>query len=242
MTISNYICILLFSLALQSSNSDVNYQSENANFENKYQTAMYLISNDRNNRDFRRGLNILEELSIGVDRISADALAELAAIYLIGNRIGFLNLLKSAQYSRRSSQLGSPKGRHLYSFYLYYGGLGGVQKNETEAFRLGELAAEQNYLPALMTVGFKKLFGDGNCQSAVRYYRAAALRAITIIEMTYYNDYSSLQHLDMKVDSLGDDYVIKSARDIETVSYWNFQADRKDPRAFYELGRPLYMK
>lgn len=41
----------------------------------------------------------------------------------------------------------------------------------------------------------------------------------------------------MTLDSLGDDYVIKSARDIETVSYWNFQADRKDPKAFYELGR-----
>jgi TPR repeat protein len=162
--------ILLFSIALQLSNSDINYQSENDDFENRYQTAISLISNDRSNRDFRRGVNILEEIAIGIDRISADALAELAAIYLTGsNRIGFLNLLKSAQYSRRSAQLGSPKGRHIYSFYLYYGGLGGVQKNETEAFRLGELAAEQNYLPALMAVGFKKLYVDGNCQSAIRY-------------------------------------------------------------------------
>lgn len=172
MIISYYIYILyiiLFSIALQLSDSDVNNQSENDDFENRYQTAISLISNDRSNRDFRRGVNILEEIAIGTDRISADALAELAAIYLTGTRIGFLNPLKSAQYSKRSAQLGSPKGRHIYSFYLYYGGLGGVQKNETEASRLGELAAEQNYLPALMAVGFKKLYVDGNCQSAIRY-------------------------------------------------------------------------
>ena len=64
--------------------------SENENFESKYQTAVDLVLHDKSNRDFRRGLSILEELSLGIGRTSADALAELAAIYLIGNRLGYI--------------------------------------------------------------------------------------------------------------------------------------------------------
>ena len=45
----------------------------------------------------------------------------------------------------------------------------------------------------------------------------------------------------MNHDSLGDNVVEKAARDIETLSYWNFNSDRKDAKAFYELGRIYQM-
>ena len=141
--------------AADSNNGYNDNDDSNDNFESKYQTAVDLISHDRSNRDFRRGISVLEELSLGIGRTSADALAELAAIYLLGNRLGFLNLAKAVQYSQRSASLGSPKGRHLYSFFLLYGGLGGVARNETEAWRQEELAAEQSYLPALMSLAYR---------------------------------------------------------------------------------------
>lgn len=209
---------------------------ESENFESKYQTAIDLIAHDRSNRDFRRGVSILEELSLGIGRTSADALADLAAVYLFGNRLGFLNLAKAAQYSQRSASLGSPKGRHYYSFFLVYGGLGGVAQNESEAWRQAELAAAQNYLPALMALGYRKLFILDDCESALRLYRAAAISAMNTVDTVYFSDYSSLRHLTMTLDSLGDDFVAKAARDLETLSYWSFQSDRKDPKAYYELG------
>ena len=211
--------------------------SEDENFESRHQTAVGLISLERSNRDFRRGISIFEELSLGIGRTSADALAELAAVYLFGIRPGFLNLVKAAQYSQRSASLGSPKGRHLYSFFLFYGGLGGITKNETEGWRQQELAAEQNYLPALMALGYRKLFITDDCESAVRIYRAGAISAMNSIETVYYGDFYSLRHMTMAADSLGDDYVAKAARDVETLNYWTFQSDRKDPKAFYELGK-----
>ena len=61
----------------------------------------------------------------------------------------------------------------------------------------------------------------------VRYYRAAALSATTIVETTFHGDYGSLRPLEMNHDSLGDNVVEKAARDIETLSYWNFNSDRK---------------
>ena len=226
------INLLLSQKSLRCSSSDLDDES----FENRHQTAMDLISLERGNRDFRRGISILEELSLGIGRTSADALAELAAVHLFGTRPGFLNLLKAAQYSQRSASLGSPKGRHLYSFFLFYGGLGGITKNETEGWRQQELAAEQNYLPALMALGYRKLFVTDDCESAVRLYRAGAISAMNSIETVYYGDFYSLRHMSMAVDSLGDDYVAKAARDVETLNYWTFQSDRKDPKAIYELG------
>lgn len=227
---------LVIALALVIHLCSFCFGSENENFESKYQIAIELVSHDRSNRDFRRGISILEELSLGIGRTSADALAELAAVYLIGNRLGFLNLAKAAQYSQRSASLGSPKGRHFYSFFLTYGGLGGVVKNETEAWRQEELAAEQNYLPALMALGYRKLFILEDCEAALRLYRAAAISAMNTVDTVYFSDYSSLRHLSMGLDSLGDDFASKAARDVETLSYWSFQSDRKDPRAYYELG------
>ena len=226
------ICALL----LPSTNVAWGDSAESENFETKYQTALDLISHSKSNRDFRRGVSILEDLSVGVGRTSADSLAELSTLYLAGNRQGFLNLQKAAQYSQRSASLGSPKGRHLYAFFLIYGGLGGVAKNETEGWRQQELAAEQNYLPALMASGYRKLYTSDDCEAALRLYRAGAISAMNAIDTVYYSDFYSLRHLTMAVDSLGDDYVAKAARDVETLSYWNFQSDRKDPRAYYELG------
>ena len=124
----------------------------------------------------------------------------------------------------------------MYAFFLIYGGLGGVAKNETEGWRQQELAAEQNYLPALMASGYRKLYTSDDCEAALRLYRAGAISAMNAIDTVYYSDFYSLRHLTMAVDSLGDDYVAKAARDVETLSYWNFQSDRKDPRAYYELG------
>lgn len=216
--------------------------SENDNFESRYQSAVDLISHDRSNRDFRRGLSILEELSLGIGRTSADALAELTAQYLVGSRQGFLNLPKAAQYSQRSASLGSPKGRHFYAFFLLYGGLGGVAKNESEGWRQEELAAEQNYLPALMALGYRKLYTGDDCDSALRLYRAGAISAVNMIDTVHYGDFYSLRSLTMALDSLGDDYVAKAARDVETLSYWSFQSDRKDAKAYYELGKDKLFK
>ena len=79
------ICALL----LPSTNVAWGDSAESENFETKYQTALDLISHSKSNRDFRRGVSILEDLSVGVGRTSADSLAELSTLYLAGNRQGF---------------------------------------------------------------------------------------------------------------------------------------------------------
>ena len=139
------------------------------NAESKYQAAVSVLNDIKSSsRDIRRTISTLEELSLGTGRVSADSLAELSMLYLVGTRLGTQNVVKAAQYSQRSAALGSPKGRHIYAFLLLYGGIGGVRRNESEAWRQEELAAQQNFLPALMAVGFHRWQGN-DCESALRY-------------------------------------------------------------------------
>jgi TPR repeat protein len=211
------------------------------NAESKYNAAITTLSDLKStSRDVRRTIAVLEELSLGTGRVSADSLAELGMLHLVGTRVGAHNFAKAAEYSQRAAALGSPKGRHTYAFLLLYGSIGGIRRNETEAWRQVELAAQQNYLPALMANGYHHL-NAGHCDTALRHYRAAALTATGIVESKFHGDYGSLRPLSMTHDSLGDFAVEKAARDIETLSYWNFLSDRKDPRAFYELGRIYQM-
>jgi len=66
--------------------------------------------------------------------------------------------------------------------------------------------------------------------------------AVGKVEASYLGDYDSLRPLSCEVDELGDDNHARAARDLETVDYWRFHADRGEesdlkPRALFELGR-----
>ena len=163
-----FLWILPGFLPFSSPESLIDLGGGDYNAESKYQAAVSVLNDIKSSsRDIRRTISTLEELSLGTGRVSADSLAELSMLYLVGTRLGTQNVVKAAQYSQRSAALGSPKGRHIYAFLLLYGGIGGVRRNESEAWRQEELAAQQNFLPALMAVGFHRWQGN-DCESALR--------------------------------------------------------------------------
>jgi len=239
------------------------------NAESSFKSALAIINAAASQpRAIRRAMEVLHDLSLGTGRVSADSLAELALLHLVGVH-GTHDFPKAAAYAQRSAALGSPKGRHVHAFILLHGGIGGVARNVTEAWRQEDLAAQQNYHPALLAVGFRDLLA-GRCEGALRQYRAAALAAASIVDSSFYGDYPSLRPLTMDQDGLGDgaadkvteegmrgvsrgrDVVLdihhtphhahlsshhQAARDVETLSYWHFLSDRKDAKAYYELGR-----
>jgi TPR repeat protein len=129
--------------------------------------------------------------------------------------------------------MGSFKGAYIHAFLMAQSG----SANESEIFRYLEMSSRNNHRPALTAIGFQKLFLHDDCPSALNHYRTSAVLAINQIDSTFFGDYASLQNLTMGPDSLGDDAATKAARDVETINYWNFQADRRDSRAFYELGK-----
>ena len=239
------------------------------NAESSFKSALAIINAAASQpRAIRRAMEVLHDLSLGTGRVSADSLAELALLHLVGVH-GTHDFPKAAAYAQRSAALGSPKGRHVHAFILLHGGIGGVARNVTEAWRQEDLAAQQNYHPALLAVGFRDLLA-GRCEGALRQYRAAALAAASIVDSSFYGDYPSLRPLTMDQDGLGDGAADKvteggneegfpwtrlcadshrvphhahlsshhqAARDVETLSYWHFLSDRKDAKAYYELGR-----
>jgi hypothetical protein len=173
------------------------------NAESSFKSALAIINAAASQpRAIRRAMEVLHDLSLGTGRVSADSLAELALLHLVGVH-GTHDFPKAAAYAQRSAALGSPKGRHVHAFILLHGGIGGVARNVTEAWRQEDLAAQQNYHPALLAVGFRDLLA-GRCEGALRQYRAAALAAASIVDSSFYGDYPSLRPLTMDQDGLGD--------------------------------------
>ena len=216
--------------------------------EVKYQRTSRLLSPSSTAREFRRGIQQLEEVALGqgghVGRISADALADLAYLHLFGSN--GRNALtqspgKAFLLANQSAHFGSPKGRHLMAFLLRIGigipGIPGMVDTEAASWNMELLAAEQNYLPAMMSVAYRYMFHLNDCDSSLRLYRAAATTAVAWVDATFYGDYASLRPLSAQADELGDDLFARLARDAETMDYWLFHAERKEPRALFEVGK-----
>eukprot|EP01041_Mallomonas_annulata_P012546 gene12546-26424_t len=209
-----------------------------------YQKAHQLLDKDNIRGNFRRAVIILESLAEGNGRIAADALSDLAYIYLFGSR-GRVNIqiTRAVMYANSSATMGSPKGRHLLAF-LYRNGIG-ISQNLTHAYILDKIASSDSYIQSLMTIGFSHLHRFHNnsfislhdCESAIQFYYQGAIETIKIIKQDYYNDFISIKPLQWEIDRLGYDLNIRNARDLETINYWNFESERKNPRAFYELGK-----
>lgn len=216
--------------------------------EAKYHSTHRLLQPMSTTREFRRGLTLLEEIALGykgrIGRISADALADLAYVHLFGSHgkgAVAQSPAKAFLLANQSAHHGSPKGRHLMSFLLKIGiGIPGVPDmidTESASWNLELLAAEQNYLPAMMAAAYRYLYHHNDCESALRLYRAAATTAVARVDATFFGDYASLRPLAPPSDELGDDIMARVARDTETVEYWQFHAERKDARALYEVGK-----
>ena len=88
-----------------------------------------------------------------------------------------------------------------------------------------------------MALGFHRYYALNDCPSALRYYHAGAVSSMSLVDNLFHGDFISLRPLTMTLDSLGDSISEKMARDVETLSYWTFKSDRKDPQAFFELGK-----
>ena len=216
--------------------------------EAKYHSTHKLLQPTSTTREFRRGLTLLEEIALGykgrIGRISADALADLAYVHLFGSHgksAVAQSPAKAFILANQSAHHGSPKGRHLMAFLLKIGiGIPGVPDmidTESASWNLELLAAEQNYLPAMMAAAYRYMYHDNDCESALRLYRAAAITAVARVDATFFGDYASLRPLAPPSDELGDDIMARVARDTETVEYWHFHAERKDARALYEIGK-----
>lgn len=230
--------------AFNAFNSSGKYTS----LEAQYYNAQKLVTPASSVREFRKGVAILEEITRGNDnkvgRISADAMADLSYLYLFGshgkNAIS-QSPSKAFHLANQSAHYGSPKGRHLMSFLLRVGigipGVPGMIDTEAASWSMELLAAEQNHLPAMMSVAYRYLFHQNDCESAVRLYRAAATTAVGRVDATFFGDYASLRSLSPIADELGDDLIARLARDAETVDYWQFHAERKEGRALYEIGK-----
>ncbi len=222
------------------------FTDDNSELEDQYSKAHALLSPSSSIREYRRALKLLEATAqAGKGRASADALADLAHVYLFGS--SDKKIVTTQQPGRafvlanQSSSLGSPKGMHVLSF-LYKHGFG-VGRDVDRALELEKRAAEQhNYLPSMMSYAFHLKYLEQDCEAALRIYRIAANVAVGKMEANNLGDYGSLRALSAELDELGDDNHARAARNTETVRYWKFHADRREeselkPRAYYELGR-----
>jgi len=158
--------VLLLSFVVCESSTDLDEPTVESNFKSlaaKYHSTQRLVTPSATTREFRRGVGLLEEIALGqngqVGRISADAMADLAFVYLFGSY--GKNAITQAPdkaflLANQSAHYGSPKGRHLMSFLLRIGiGIPGVPAmvdTDVASWHLELLAAEQNYLPAMLTV------------------------------------------------------------------------------------------
>ena len=203
----------------------------------KYDMAQDLINNDKG---FRRGITLLEELGSDGGRIGADALADLGLMHLHGYRGKLAQSAgKAYSYLNISTTYGSSKGRHAKSFMQRYGI--GVPQNVTSSIELEQIAATDGYLQSLMTLGFNYMFGYNgfpyDSDMSLHFYRLGAQEAINIIERNFFGDYHFFQKLSYESDCISEHLNSRAARDAETVDYWNFQAKRKNARALYEIGK-----
>jgi len=150
-------------------------EDNDANLQEQYASAHAMLSPSSSIREYRRALKLLEATAqSGKGRASADALADLAHVYLFGS--SDKKIVTTQQPSRafllanQSSHLGSPKGMHILSF-LYRHGFG-VSRDLDKALLLEKQAAEQhNYLPSMMAYAFHLRFRQNDCEAALRIYR-----------------------------------------------------------------------
>ena len=156
------LAVLVCSTTRSTTNTVAADDNDFHNAESSFKSALAVINAATSQpRAVRRAMEVLHDLSLGTGRVSADALAELALLHLVGIH-GVHDFSKAAAYAQRAAALGSPKGRHVHAFILLHGGIGGVRRNVTEAWRQEDLAAQQNYHPALLAVGFRDLLA-GRC-------------------------------------------------------------------------------
>lgn len=221
------------------------FNASGTSLESQYHASQKLMHPTSTMREYRRGFALLEECSKGRSgRISADAMADLAYLHLLGSHgknIAAVQPGRAFQYANQSAHLGSPRGRHLLAFMLRLG-LGmslpsAVVETDAAGWKMELLAAEQNFLPAMLTVAHRYLHHHHDCDAALRLYRAAANTAVRQVDATFYSDYASLRPLSAPWDELGDDLLARAARNAETIDYWLFHAERKDGRALFEIGR-----
>jgi TPR repeat protein len=148
---------------------------------------------------------------------------------------------KSFAYANQSSHLGSAQGHDMLAFHLRFGL--GVEQNRDKARILDGRGASVQYLPSMMAVAYQEMYeyaddrGKRRCASAEGLYRAAAGVAMQTVNETFAGDYSSVRLPSPTFDEMSDDDTTRAARQQETIDYWSFLADRKDPRALLELGR-----
>lgn len=191
---------------------------------------------------------LLEDLARGRNaRLAGEALAQLSYIHTF--HVAHHNLAKGLSYANQSAQAGSGRGMHLYAFFVRHG-LASAKANEHIALEYEKRAAESNYLQAHMAMGFhylaamknasSALLAEEYCSLSLKYYQSAAVSAIEAVQRSYCDDFLSVSAVDAS-DRLCDLIISKVARDSETVAYYRFEAERKDPKSLFELGRVFQM-
>ncbi|CBZ55273.1 conserved hypothetical protein [Neospora caninum Liverpool] len=143
-------------------------------------------------------------------------------------------------------------GPALHALGVAYAvGLGPFEPNEAEAARLHYLASLTDYIPAVLATGFRFLHGDGvaaDCETALRYYKFAAERAVQLLAPPPPEGEDSGGFVPPPPLGEGDrltDQTIAQWRELQTVhtqqkeilQYWEQQAKDGNPMAQYELAK-----
>lgn len=211
----------------------------------KYQVAVRgLAQSGSNGRKLRETVTLLSDIAEeGNDRLAGDAYAHLSYIYTFK----LPNPRKAFTSANQSAHLRSPKGMHLIAFFLRHG-LNGFAQNISLADEFELEAAENNYLPAQMALGFKFFVEMRNttedragdmCRRSFDYYQAASINAENMIRRNHWDDFLSLHILDDR-DRLSDKIQAQVDRDRETLEYYAYEAKHGDGKAAFELWRAYF--
>ena len=239
MRIASFATLLALALSVLAQSFD----SQDGRHDQYRQAVVGLSQSAGNARRLKEFVLLMSDIASGDDRLAGDAAAHLSYVYTFK----IPNPRRAFFFANQSAHLGSPRGMHLLAFYLRHG-LNGYSKNISLADNFEQEAAENNYLQAQMTMGFKYFIEMKNstgtqalqmCRKAYEYYQAAGINAESIIRRHHWDDFLSLRELDIS-DRLSDNIKPQLARYKETMEYYAYEAKHGDGKSAFELWKAYF--
>ncbi|PFH34315.1 Sel1 repeat-containing protein [Besnoitia besnoiti] len=204
--------------------------------------------------DLKKATQLLQELAEEEvhDAATAQALYELGDLQIRGYP-GVLrritrDLNRAVEHFRASALFGYGPALHALGV-AYAIGLGSLEPNEAEAARLHYLASLTDYIPAILAMGFRFLYGDGvaaDCETALRYYKFAAERTVQFLAPGQDDGSAALfpppplgdsDRLTEQTDAQWRELQTVQTQQKEILQYWEHQAKDGNPMAQYELAK-----
>ncbi|KAF8822014.1 Sel1 repeat-containing protein [Cardiosporidium cionae] len=203
----------------------------------------YKYNENGRQQNVRKALQLLQEISPGTDSIAAQALYELGDFYLHGTQ-GFRgirrDIKKAVAFFNQSALCGFGPALHMTSVSLSTGIGNLLPPNEKTAAKLEYLAAMTNYVPAIMGMGFRFMYGHGvrkSCELAMKHYKFAAEVALRSEDSSHRYPLGDGDRLNEKTMDIAAQAQQMQSQQTEILQYWEHQAKGGDPMAQYELAK-----